>query len=513
MRSASIPLDMDLCAAASDLLARHMHGHVADILERDGLPHYCHLLNGWGNARYQNRTLLEHLDKFTQRDRNGRPALLQCDPEGDFHPWQTFAYAVMAGVDWEEPIAGAGASLAAIARNSRRLNTGEGRELGHLLFALAYLEPDIAAAPFEFGARACSGPELMEAAFIAHHFGSFEVCRKFHLTEGLCAMAARLPDLQSYRAHAQGFLIGQLDMLLLLALILQETSRLAAADPGGNYSFLQELRSTLVLGNCIENHFYYAGHAIELAGLAHMLGYKILPEQWNTMAYVANELNLLLPTYLPHTVFGDSFLHFGHYRRAITLLVQTIHGRQQQRFLSYPELAAFTVDFDRLNGSPAQSLSGPTAPIRRDLFELAQASRQPRPAFEEIVARYAQAAPPGLEPRGKFDHFRRIGPPTWPRAFHYEFLDYGGAVGVEIHLENTATRPLREHVKASTSRLAARFPQQTVRWDDTWYRGCGRLCVFFDERASPAAVAAAMGTVVAETFTDFDGLARELAAA
>src|SRR5258708_14802957 len=89
-------LDASTCATLVHQLDDAMRFHLGHILESDTLPHFAHVINGWGNVVFQGRSMFECLDRFIHAY-GTRRALLQCDPEGDFHPWQTLAYAVMAG--------------------------------------------------------------------------------------------------------------------------------------------------------------------------------------------------------------------------------------------------------------------------------------------------------------------------------------------------------------------------------------------------------------------------------
>lgn len=510
MRTAPPALDVEKIQSVSAELARIMAQHVGDVIERDGLPHLCHIINGWGNARFRGRRLVEHLQGFIHRDGAGRPLLLQCDPEGDFHPWQTFAYAVMAGVDPDETLPGTSTTLRELAKNSRALNTGKGQELGHLLFALSFLDPDPDGRPFHFDGELKTLSELMDIAVDAHHNATFEVCRKFHLTEGLCAVSTLIPGMESYREAAQGFLEGQLDMLLLLGTILDEAAKLEAAGQRAEEgSLIQELRETLVMQEYLENHCYYAGHLVELAAFADALGFEILPEHRGAIAFVINELNSIIPEFLPHTTFLRCFLHFGHYRRAMTLLPEVDRLRAEGRALERSDLTRFTVDFDAQ--PPYVPAAGPS-PVEKGIYKLAPPEEGPRPRFEEIVALYAATAPAGFDPRGKFNHFRRIGPPAWPRAFHYELLDYGKGVGAEIHLESESVAVLGERVRALTERVARRLPGRKVEWDPSWWRSRGRLRVYFpDDEASPREVAEGVRALIEETRWELDGPASGLA--
>ncbi|QRN99080.1 hypothetical protein JRI60_08685 [Archangium violaceum] len=513
MRREPCTLDTRSTQLAADLLAHAMARHVADVLERDSLPHLGHIINGWGNARLGKRTMLEGLERFVHRDEARRPFILQRDVEGEFHPWQSFAYVVMAGVEPGLPLPTVGTSFREIALNSRQLNVTDGIELGHQLYALAYLEPEPRQAPFFMGQQALDVRGLMEQAVDAHHHGGFQVCRKVHLTEGLCTAAARIRGLESFREPAQGFLEGQLDILFLLGAVLEQVEALSAsgapAEPG---TLLHELRDTLIIDNLLENHCYYAGHVIELAGLAHMAGYAISPEHWSAMAFVANRLNQIFPRYLPHVTFEEYFLHFGHYRRAITLLLEVERARAEGRPVALADLARFTVDFDHLPALPeGVSLERVGPPPAQDaLFCLAPTPPGGRPGFEQIVAHYTRQARPLLEARGRFNHFRRVGPPSWPRALHYELLDYGEQVGAEIHLESEAVRPLSERLRALTERVARRFPGNTVEWDSDWSRQRGRLRLLFAPQTPPETVAAGLQALIDETYPELDALASNL---
>lgn len=514
MRREPCSLDVDASRLAADLLAHMMGRHVSDIIERDSLPHTGHILNGWGNARLGGRPMLEHLEPFVHRDEAGRPFILQRDPEGEYHPWQGMAYAVMAGVDPGHPLPGARASFREIALNSRQLNVTDGIELGHLLFALAHLEPEPLQAPIFMGSDACDVETLMERAVDAHHYGGFEVCRKVHLTEGLCAAAARIRGMERFRRDAQGFLEGQLDILFVLGAVLEQVDALAAtggrAEPG---TLVQQLRESLLIESPLENHCYYAGHLIELAGLAYASGYELPAEYWSAMAFVANRLNHTFPRFLPHCAFQECFLHFGHYRRGITLLLEVEKARAEGRPLTPADFARFTVDFDALPALPAGVSIEPKepAPTHEGLYTLAPPTPGGRARFEDIVARYSRGARPELKARGGFTHFRRVGPPTWPRAMHYELLDYGEDIGAEIHLESDAVRPLKERVRALVERVERRFPEQKVEWDEEWSRQRGRLRVVFSEATPPDVVAAGIHALIDETFAELDASASRLA--
>jgi len=428
-----------------------MKTNIEAILEKDGLPHLSHLYNGWGNATFHGQQIIKNMDMFVHTNEAGEYFVLQCDPEGDFHPWQSFSYAVMAGIDPNLSISSRGFTLASLAKNSRIINTKEGRELGHLLFALAFLEPSQDASPFYLDGNKCNIKSLMDQAVYAHHYGTFEVCRKFHLTEGLCAAATKIRGFENYREDAQGFLNGQLDIMIILGVILQEARDLKNSSAGiENGSLIQELRQELKLGNLIENHCYYAGHLIELAAFAAAFGYSVKEEHWQAMNFIINELNITLPNFLPYLSIQEHFYALGHYRRAITLLAKVGELLKKGETLKREHLGEFRVNFDILTDNNNENENIKVLPLsvkEGGIYDVSRISSVCREKFISVIEKYNALAPEGFRPRGKFSHFRRIGPPEWPRSFHYEILDYGDKIGIEIHLESHSLLPFRVLLK------------------------------------------------------------------
>lgn len=501
-------LDFEKADAASAHLSIMMKSRIAKIVQRDSLPNLAHIINGWGNGVYAGRPLISLLGSFVQDGDAGSPLILQCDPEGDFHPWQSLAYAVMAGVGADEDIPGACFSLRDLACHSRFLNTSDGIELGHLLFAIATLDPDVGGPPFSLKGNLFDLAQLMDHAVQGHHYGGFDVCRKFHLTEGICAAAAQIKGLEDYREYAQGYLDGQLDMLLLLATILDEITR----NPHSN--LIPELRSDLAIGRFVENHYYYAGHIIELVVFAHSAGYRIPSEYWAIMAYVANSLNELLPTFIENVQFSDYFLHFGHFRRGITLFEQIEKSPGYRNSSSLPDLTAYAVDFDEFDPLELGNPPGQSNWNLHQVYDIASSPlTPPRPEFQKVIEIYSEMTPLDLALKGDFGHFRRVCPPCWPRALHYEFLDYGDQVGVEIHLESNKLIVMRQPIQDLLGRVQCVFPDQMVEWDSNWWRKCGRLRVLFDRTAASEIVAAGMTRLIENTVRELDPLARRISMA
>jgi hypothetical protein len=356
--------------------------------------------------------------------------------------------------------------------------------------------------PFFLDGQQFTVHELVEHAVVAHIEGDFKTCRKIHLTEGLCAAATRIAGLQDYREEAEVFLAGQLEQLYVLGVILDEARRVHAAPGQADVSLLDDLRASLQIDRLFENVMWQAGHLTELAQLAAGLGYAIAPEVERSLAFVINEVNGLLPAFLPHTDFAENFLAFGHYRRGVSLLVERLRAGREGRAV---DLARFTVDFDALAPAPLPA----AVPAPTGVFELYHKPHAARPRFMEVVACYAAVAGDGLEPRGAADHFRRIGPPSWPRALHYELLDYGDDIGAELHLENNAVRPLGPVLRELVPGVAARFAGRRVEWDPSWWRKSGRLRVLFDAATPAEEIAGGLRTLIAETWTAIDAFGRQ----
>jgi hypothetical protein len=494
-------------------LAEVMAYHIPEIIERDGLPYLCHIMNGWGNVIYNGKEITDELLPFIHRNESDAPFILQCEPEGDFHPWQTFAYFIMAGVNPDKEIAGTGITIKELARNSRYINIKkeQGQELGHLLYALSYIDADSNTASFVIENVAYNLEELMEKAVHAHKFGTFEVCRKVHLTEGLCTISANVPEFAHYKPVAEVFLNGQLDILFLLCIAIEEAKRALEENvQPSDDSLLREVRKELKIADFLENNAFYIGHLAELAALATKAGYKIQQAHINALNMAVNTLNEIIPRYLPYLFFEDCFLHFGHYRRGVSLL-EAVNAAANGDASANVDLAAYTANLDVLTPFRTNPYgAGALSVIEKSVFKLSSPVNQERERFNTVLEHYMEHARDLLEPRGRFKHFRRIGPPSWPRSFHYEFLDYGDKIGLEIHIESDTVKAMTTAVEHVTARVQALFAEQPVQWDPQWYKNKGRLRILFDDQYPASEIAEAMEQLISETFDEFDPIASQL---
>lgn len=502
-----VALDTGALTATLDALDAAMVAHVAEIVGRDGLPHHAHLLNGWGDALLPDGTRLRHgLTAFVHRGTGDVPVVFQKHPEGEVHPWQSFAYALMAGVDPDAPLDSSGLTLRHLTRGSRWLNTTEGEELGHLLYVLARLD-DAADPPFVLADGSSVDLDgLVAMAVQAHMGGHFDVCRKAHLTEGLCAAAATFDTLDPVRPLAEAFLAGQVDGLALLGAALAELG--GGRDGAGiDTELVVELRAALAIDSHAENHFYWAGHVMELAGLAVLDGYELSELQWRVLIDVANHLDALAPTVVPHTWFPGCFLHFGHYRRGVTLLAARCAAVAEGRPFSTGDLAAYTAD---LTVGPRDRGPAPDPPLG-PLLQVAPPDPGPTPEFSALLAAYRARARPGLAARGGYPHFRRVIPDGWPRSVHYELLvDDEGHHRGELHFESDVVAPLARAIASLVAADALPSDAPPVRWDPDWYGGRGRLTLLGAHHPTPEALADEFVMLVDATLPLLDEAARAL---
>lgn len=505
-------LNTERARQAGRLLDIRMSRSLPEILAHDSLPHLAHVINGWGDSLYQGKRLLDRLLPFAQPGKGGTHFVMQKHAEGDFHPWQTFAYAFMAGISRTRKLGDTKLTLDALARGSTRLEitSDQTEELGHLLFALPWLSRSAWNKTFDLSGEGCSVADLFKMGLESHVSGSFGVCRKFHLTEGLCAVSATIPAFARYRGKAQYFLSGQLDMLLVLAAILMANRGDLSASSDVRAT-IGSLRKSIVLDHLVENHFYYAGHLFEMAMFAWHFGFKLRREHVHAMYFIANELNSMLSETIGAASFDNSFLHFGHYRRGLTLLLAFAQRRQGSSKFSPAQLRAYTCDFDMIpKRSPLTAIEGSVG-IPAGIFDVSREREPVNEHLEAIVKIFNKTAPHELTAVGRFGHFRRVMPANWPRGLHYEFLLEKDYVGTEIHIEDDSSLAARDTLKGLASGLPRYFPDAIIIWDDKWYRGRGRLMLRYAPTLTAREVATRMNKLIKHTFTPLEALANSQA--
>lgn len=487
---AQILFDANSAATADRLTISTLKSGLPRILDKDTLPSLCHLFVGWGDALHDGRRLSPLIGDYVQYDDSGNPFIYQAHGEGDFHPWQTFCYMIMGGMPIDQSLT-ARSSLRTVARGSTTIATQAMEDLGHLLFSLAHMDLDDSIV-FRFRQGRRGAPieldlfGMIAEAMRAHHFGTFQVCRKFHLTEGLCAVASRIDGLERLRPIAQGFFAGQMDILVLMYRILtlaEQPERMSEADRDE----VQRLRDALSIGSLFENHFYYVGHLVELACFGLRFGFEMTPTQRNAATACLNICNGLIGRFAGGLARAEVLLPFSHYRRGLTLWPSASAGIVEP-------LDRFTADFDAIDALPH---GGPNA---SPVFTFASETDQPREVFQAVLAKYACAYPELPPAKGSIRHFRRINPDRWPRQLHYEFLDYGNRVGAELHFENAALVDLLPSVRDSVATLVSALNADS-RFEFYFDDGnAAKLALVFDDSAAdPGRVVDAMVELIRAT--------------
>jgi len=491
--------DSLLAETSAKQLAVQMAHNVDAIVEMESLPALCHVINGWGNSIFQRTPLLERLGAFLHTDSSGRMYTLQGHPEGDFHPWQSFAYFAMAGIDPSATIPGQSKTLVEVELASTVTQTDKWEDVGHLLFALAYLPNGTSEVVMQMDGNTYDFLSLVKRAIEAHIHGDFRVCRKFHLTEGICAAVARIPGFEQYRDVAQEFLDGQMEGLCAFGLLLH-----SAFDPARqDLSRVDELRTVLCIDELVENHFYFAGHLLELAAFAEINGFVLRPEYRGAIAFVANKMNGLLPRFLAKIPFKETFLHVGHYRRGVTLcsLLQKVPALQVNR----NHLQQYSVDLDLLKDELCPEEVELSA-AEHELFCVASPADGPRDWFGRVLDAYQAVASISFKLRGGYPHFRRMAPLSWPRSVHFELLDdeRGEGCSLELHFEREQYRYLEPLMRDMAGALQKVHTGEKIEWREDWYGTKGRIRVVFSAERKPEEIAKVSTSVIEESWRLID---------
>jgi len=471
-------------ATLGDLLAPV----VSQIISREGLPHIAHLICGWGNAVVGSRPLLSYISDFIVVS-GGKPQIPQKAEGGDFHPWQTFAYCTMAAPQAFYTRGSSSHSFAEVASNSVDLNTSDNTDLGHFLYAYSYLPAAHQPEEVIFESRPQNILSLVDLAIEGHAFGGFEVCRKFHLTEGLCAVTSHA-RFSHRRQEVRKFLTGQLacleHVLAIATILLINKDRQLADVPADEQATLVELRKVLVLGEAIENIYYYAGHLVELAAISIRCGYDVTTTHLTTIRRLIGALDSLLPDIRGELTFAESFYAFAHYKRGSEMILPILG-------LSLAPTNADQLKLDNRQRR-GEALEAKAHPKDRP-FTYAPAKAKPRPYFERVVAAYNATCRPGYDAKGEFPHFRKILAPGLPTGVHYEFLDCGDTVGVELHCERAIhADPL---LFQRLTKILTQAGLVSAVYDPTWYSGCGRVVTRYAGSVPPSVIADQMTRFVA----------------
>lgn len=478
-------LDVDLLKKVDKKVNILLKNNVNIIVERNSLPNLSHLICGWGNFMYEGAPIVEKMEDFIFY-KNNEPYIKQCDPEGDFHPWQSLAYTSMAGVNFND-VKVKNHSLKDLAFNSVWINKNKGEELGHLLFAFAnnYSSEDLTKI-FYLNTVPHNLEELIHRGIEAHDYGGFEVCRKFHLSEGLCAITSKVAQLEKYKPDAQRFLDGQTEMVGLIQLIFEQI-----LNEDGDLALLTSIRDKMVILSYFENHVYYLGHAIENACFGMLNGFKIDMVHYNLMIKAVNTANRFLYHFgLDAISFLESFLSLGHYRRASLLLLEISKHVDENLNLDADfnineKLKLYTVDLDAIQEeNPASTPQDVDEQHYKEYFLFSVKDYNVLPRLNEVLENEILKESK-LELKGGFEHFRRYHPNKWPRSVHFEIVQYtlNDSIGVELHIEDIVYKDLFSDLEEIHQHIKANVPELEVLIDKTWYN-CGRLYMTYNKEVS-----------------------------
>lgn len=491
--------DSKWVALFTERLDRLVWDSLPAIYESDHLSVVSHFICGWGNPRVNGGGLSDVIADHVHYRSLSRPFIFQCHPEGDVHPWQTFAYLLLGGVAPTQSVGRLSVSFEALARESNRFGTTKAEELGHFLLAISF---------FDFAEDRSFRVSLLDDAFDvegaikraihAHYFGDYNVCRKFHLTEGLCAIARRGP-FERYAPVAQSFLLGQLDILVILA-----AAYAIRPQPGGA-AFFDHICRKLAIGDLLVNHFFYVGHLLELLGIAKLLRYEIEPAHRKAAKYLSEQLSWLGARHLEQFQIPLDIYQLGHFRRGYSLIeVQRPDAPQDWTAMRHL-LEEFTVDAatEFSERSSRLEVADQEGQACSDWCRFDTPEPPMVPILEQTASVFNQVNTLGVKALGRHAHFRRIHIEGWPRMVHYEFLADSGGVLVELHVESPRLHVLLPRILETT---ASEFPCISKEMTNIEQRDFGHAVGFgrLDPGLSPAALSNRMETFIAATKTVVD---------
>lgn len=112
------------------------------------------------------------------------------------------------------------------------------------------------------------------------------------------------------------------------------------------------------------------------------------------------------------------------------------------------------------------------------------------PFFAAVLNVYDASVPEDMKNRGHSHTYRQIRPDAWPCGLHYEFWNYSGEMGVELHLESNVVAPFASELsKLAGQKLLGKFP---LLWDTKWSVKRGRLLAKITKDNTPDTLVKAM---------------------
>ncbi len=294
----------------------------------------AHVMLGLGNYLFHGKSAADYIGERVVSKHVSESCIRQ-DGAGvcDYHPWQTFAYASLAGVESDNSLGETDLTLRTLAVNSRAISLASEKyyDIGHLLIGSSFLTPD-PTTQFKLGHDNYTLAQLVNLALNVHaNISRSSVCYDFHLTEGLCLAVGTVPELSHLRENVRAILDEQLKVLAFLGVYITKV-------------FANSFGFVPCADRCdCKSRPVWLGHGLELAAVAQIAGFELTEEQHNTVAFVANSGSYLFTRGL----FQDHPLTISHLRRAVTLLLEIDRAREDGRTISTIDLSAYSVNVDR----------------------------------------------------------------------------------------------------------------------------------------------------------------------
>jgi hypothetical protein len=457
------------------------------VVTSDSLPAIAHLANGWGDHETLKSEIAKSFVPFFQKHKNGALAVLQCHEEGDFHPWQSFAYLFMAGYLADDTPDGWPCNLQEVALNSNIFGTGEGEELGHYLFGLSNIPHAVEKHQVLFSGKFISTSEVVRRSVEAHHFGHFGVCRKYHLTEGICTIS-RYNLFSNLRSIAQVYLSAQLDTAVVLAAAYREI-----LDANANMQIFEQLCMSVGVNNAFVNHVFVVGHLMELAAVGRSQGLQIDSEHSIALDFMRVAIVFCLQTFRKRLILPEDLYQLAHFRRGMRMCAQ-------HSVLAKLERSSFANAFS----------SNDHISKLQSVFEFPTDATQPPKVLLDACEGFEQNNHRGLHCLGKHKHFRRLLVPGWPRQAHFEFLMENDQISVEFHVEGVVFETVRNEIYLALVGISDAIPLSS-RIDKNWHLSGQRLVVNCGIGPGAAEHASkTMATVIDTAYPILDEICRKI---
>lgn len=322
-------LDGKKAKDAMDKLGNVGHKELEEMMGVGYRSHKAHVLVGLGNFKLGGKRGVELL--FTPRDLDGNGGIRQDEAQenGDYHPLQSFAYSVMAGVRPEHEIPNIGMTLRTLAINSAHdmrtsVEWGD-HDFGHLVFAASHLMPE---GNFEFVINGKKTKltevvrRLLEATISEGEDG---VCSRTHAIEGCMAATCMIREAAELRQVVQELVNAQ--------------APLSYRSLVGTYTLSKRywgIETAIMIENLINN----VGHFVELSSYARIFGYSLPPE---SLASLEANLNLINDAILTSGWKGVKGCE--HLRRGLTMKIALDKALREGRGTEI-DLTEYAIDLD-----------------------------------------------------------------------------------------------------------------------------------------------------------------------